>query len=432
MLISVGTGETVAHGIIRSIATNNPTDIIFLVTRESESKTLPKIVNDRIMQGRNYASLLLADSDDFDAVATQVKQEIYRLRTKKPTTNIAIDFTSGTKAMSAALVYAGIECGVDSFSYISGRRDSNGKVISGEEKIIQFSLNRTYAKLLIRQAVELFNTFRYDSCIAFLQQVKPLTAAPEIRQPVSVLDQLAAGYSAWDRFDIKSAYEIFFALNKTDDIDKILRAWGIKSKFESHLQYLRMERDQQFSLHQAIDLFANAQRRAKTEKKFDDALARLYRLTEYLAQVRLAHYNLYKRVNNQEVDTEAIDLDRLAQLLPAQRLATYRNRTDPSSGKLRLALVESYRLLAELNDNLGKMFCNEYNQSDLKKLLTARNTSILAHGFQPIPESLYDQLEKKLERLIVVAFPEQHEHETMSQLLKTIQFPKISLEQIVT
>jgi len=72
MIITVGTGPTVAHGICFSIKQQNPNFIVFLVTRESEEKTLPAIVQDEVMRERQYKKMPISNPNDVEGVANEV------------------------------------------------------------------------------------------------------------------------------------------------------------------------------------------------------------------------------------------------------------------------------------------------------------------------------------------------------------------------
>ena len=65
---------------------------------------------------------------------------------------------------------------------------------------------------------------------------------------------------------------------------------------------------------------------------------------------------------------------------------------------LKLALQNDYTLLGALGDDLGKKF-TELGMAGEKSPLSARNSSILAHGFSPIAKDAFSGLLKKVEEL---------------------------------
>ena len=138
------------------------------------------------------------------------------------------------------------------------------------------------------------------------------------------------------------------------------------------------------------DLISNSIRRAELENKYDDAVARLYRVIEKMAQVRLK--SIYK------IDTGNVILDQLA--ISSSAKEKYLKYKDSKDNKVKLPLFASYSLLSELGDSLGRAFFKVYDMK-LKPLLDTRNHSILAHGDKKIEKDTY---EKMLE--VVIEFGE--------------------------
>lgn len=180
----------------------------------------------------------------------------------------------------------------------------------------------------------------------------------------NLLIKLCDAYSNWDLFNHKEALEILKSLPEEEKT--LLAGWGVRSKVEKHKELLYKINSSQFSVEMALDLFKNAERRF-SEGRYDDCVARLYRLLEYIIQFRMAEKDLYVRSDN-IFDTSKIDLSRIPDHL--------KDRYSKPAG-----LEASAELLKELNDDTGIEICNS---EELKGLLSARNSSILAHGFIPI------------------------------------------------
>ena len=125
------------------------------------------------------------------------------------------------------------------------------------------------------------------------------------------------------------------------------------------------------------DLFLNAQRRA-AQGRYDDAVARLYRAIELLAQARLKL--------GYQINTGDVKLDNL----PATLQGKYKNKVN-NNGKIQLSLRSAYELLVEFNqikrEPFGQLFTE--NKNKIVDFLRIRNNSILAHGFTPVSEGDY-------------------------------------------
>lgn len=145
MIITLGLGATVEHGIFTSIRQKTPKKIIYIAT-EASIATEEKIR--KVFQAE-------ASLQDYPEVLDIIKLEdganlkdVYEktLDAFKKAINdgfkwnqIILDFTSGTKVMSAGAVLAGFLSGCTQFVYIGGEqseRDMAGRICSGKEMVI--------------------------------------------------------------------------------------------------------------------------------------------------------------------------------------------------------------------------------------------------------------------------------------------------------
>lgn len=216
----------------------------------------------------------------------------------------------------------------------------------------------------------------------------------EFKIKVEIVQNLCKVYSYWDKFDLKNAFEVFKKvpdkLNENIPIQKLI---------------LKKEIENRFCIERVADLLLNAERRAE-EKKFDDATARLYRLIEYIAQIEISKKGLYKNDNTSDIDKMK---------LPDELKNKYSKYE--KEGSIKLALKADYELLCDLNNNLGKIY-KKY-EDELTKLLSFRNNSILAHGFQPMNNKNYEKFKKIVEKIIKEWKPE------VMNLKKQIRFIKL-------
>jgi CRISPR-associated protein (TIGR02710 family) len=137
------------------------------------------------------------------------------------------------------------------------------------------------------------------------------------------------------------------------------------------------------------DLLLNAQRRAH-QGRYDDAMGRLYRALELLAQIRL------KQAHG--LETGNLDLTQL----PEPLRQAYGGDRHPPTGKVQIALWNSYQLLSQLpNDPLGQHFQPQAQR--LQDTLLIRNQSLLAHGFTPITAQAYSDHSTILQTFIHTA-----------------------------
>jgi len=385
MIITVGTGRTgedIAHAICVSIKQQNPDYIVFLKTRETDERTMPFIRKNAILDQRQYQEIELSNPDDIEKIVVECQAAIAALRKKGyGIQDMVADYTSGTKAMSAGLTIAAIKGNVGALVYVTGERDEGGRVMPGTERPISLEPNRIKADALFQDAMRLFNIYQYDACLETLSKAERLLAYPVFIDKVNSLETLATAYMSWDKFHITNAFHLLKEFKK----DKFLKEWGIESQIKNNKQALYQEKENTFCEERMVDLLENARRRGEAEKKYDDAVARLYRLCEYIAQCYISRRNLYRKTGS-DVDTSDLDIS----ILPGNFQAKYEKYRDAKDGKVKLPLYASYNLLFYLDELPGKYFFED--EKKMKKLIGLRNTSILAHGFNPISEKIYEEM----------------------------------------
>jgi len=337
-----------------------------------------------------YERFPVHDAEDLDGcleVIRKLDDEVRNWRGRDGNYEVVADFTAGTKCMTAALALQARRW-TCSFSYVGGAQRSKegvGVVKSGTERVVH-SANPWDA--LGHQAVEdfivLFDQHAFVAAAKAADRAKRRVGRASRKREFSALEQLAKAFDYWDRFDHQKSSTEFGDVDKNaNDIrgvlgpskaDQMLRA---VADLGEHLGGLCAAEAP--SRHHVIDLLANAQRRNE-EGRTDDAVARLYRAIEAVAQVTLKEGHNIK-------STEKVALERV----PIRLQAEWKPRA--KEGTLALGLQGAFTLLDALNDPLGQRFM-ESCLAGQKSPLTARNRSILAHGFERVSQSVFDNLWK--------------------------------------
>lgn len=276
------------------------------------------------------------------------------------------DYTGGTKTMSVALVMAALEANWQ-VSLVKGARNDLIKVVDGTEAAGLVNSWEVRARQRMQEARLLFNDYHYAAAEQSLEavlRVNPLSSTLQtiIRQWIA----LARCFDAWDRFDHA-------------------RALAILTPYQAQcvpnfrfLKRLTGDDKQRSGYEPVYDLILNAERRA-AQGRFDDAVARLYRAAELLAQTRL-------RLRRPALDSSDLDTS----LLPEGLRTSYERLRDSDDSKIKLGLRQDYELLAALGDAVGDAYRKCRNP--LNDALKARNASILAHGVQPLHRQDYEKL----------------------------------------
>lgn len=347
-----------------------------------------------------FDRVLITDAQDFAGCVHKMRElatEVQRWLERGPNFKVIIDFTGGTKCMSAALALQAHTWGC-TFSYVGGTertKAAGGTVVSGKETVLH--AQNPWAALgyqALDHARLLFDQGGYSPASQLLGQALRSVQEPARKRELTALKQLAEAYDAWDRFDHPKAQTLLAEVPKyTNDLHSLLGTEpgeALLDKVQRHRTILnRLTTSREPTADLVLDLLENARRRGR-EGRFDDAVARFYRAIEALAQHRL-------REKHQIASTKEVPLD----CLPTSLRAGLAPRVE--QGVVSLGLQDAYAFLAEQNDPLGICFRERRLADPERSNLTARNSSILAHGFSPAGEKIYQSLMADVEALIQAA-----------------------------
>ena len=404
IIMTVGTGigggaESLAESLAGSILNKNPDKVYFICTEES-IRTVD-LIRKHLKPNLEIENVVLDNCDDFDSVLKKMRSELCKVRASYD--QVTVNYTSGTKTMSAAAVYAGIIEGVDWLEVNSGIR-KDGTVKKGTEKVNSYRTKILLSEIDLRKkSAPLFNMHLYCHVKRLLEEVKEEIAFDNIDALIGV----ANAYDCWDKFMHNDALEhlkksadcLKQSFSKTDLYKMLCRNRGF-------LERLRNSGECEKYVYLIADLLNNAERRGE-ESKFDDAVARLYRAIEMLAEYKLRKLGIM--------------LDKIDECnLPVQIRDKWKDKI--KEGRMEIALKEKYALLKDLRDPLGE----KYEDRQLKDLLKKRNYSILAHGHEHVVQ---DDYQKLLEKVKMIA---RDEISILERLQEDAKFPSLKDDDLLT
>jgi CRISPR-associated protein (TIGR02710 family) len=394
MLVSLGGSR---EPVLFTLNQQRPAHVVFFVSPQSEAEL------QMVIKGLGFAC-------KFDRIMSPSAEDLgdcYRaLREQLPAKlaqwglsedDLVVDYTGGTKSMSAALVLATVER-AQRYSYIGGaERDKGGVgvVIDGRERMLYVHNPWKEWAQEERKRINLyFAAARYETALQELQRLQQHADTNE-QDVLRALASAVAGYRDWDNFLHRDALP-----KLCEQALRFLRPYARGTQdagmarfvleVEANLEFLRRltvtdTRDEAYIL----DLIANADRRARIEGKYEDAVARLYSGMERAARFRLRRQY---RINTEDVKQE--------QLPEALREEYVQKHHDPRDGKLKVPLLAAYRLLEALGDALGGAFMAR--QEEAVKLLNLRNSSPLGHGEAPVGADGYERFRSVLVALLAI------------------------------
>lgn len=337
---------------------------IIKASPQDSSPTLPNIPTQTALQADQY-EICIVPADDLDRAVAVISQKLVDLRGCFPAAHLVADYTGGTKTMTAALVMVALEREEIELRLVAGARADLLKVHDGTQRSVAASVEGIRLRRAVSTYLAACQRFGYGEAAQGLAAL-PVPQEAEWRAELQIAQDLSVGYDAWDRFDHTTARQ---RLNLYRS--RIGPIVGRQLKFLDLLT--AGEGDSRKEPVQLLDLWLNAERRA-VQGRYDDAVARVYRLLEWTAQ-----WLLRTRCN---LNTSDIQED---QLVEGVRINCNRE------GKWQAGLFAAWKLIAHCLNGDSQVFAWE-QQEKLRDHIQVRNQSILAHGYQPVDKAAWERL----------------------------------------
>ena len=297
-------------------------------------------------------------ADDLDGAFFTMRAAA-ELAARFPGVRFVADYTGGTKTMTAALVCAALERDDVELQLIADARPNLVRVEDGTEQATTASVARLRLDHAMAPYLGAWRRFAYHEAADGLRRIRVATGNPG-RAQLEFARSSSRALARWDDFDHTGALALL-------DI----YAGRVARYFPEMLPTLRLLANEDDAKHEParlFDLWLNAERRA-AQGRFDDAVARWYRLMEWTAQWQL------------RTGTGADTADFPQELLPPD--------TDPTpgrDGKIKIGLRQTWQVVEQRLPGPAQAFIAEHGR-ELRDLLDLRNHSILAHGYRPVGEA---------------------------------------------
>ncbi|EPX84344.1 CRISPR-associated protein family [Rubellimicrobium thermophilum DSM 16684] len=297
---------------------------------------------------------------------------------------VTVNYTGGTKTMTAALVLAGAAYDGVRLEFVSGQRPDLVQVRAGSEHITEMPRHLLGAANLFALARAQAGRRAYGAALGIVDEIGRLFGAvpsggaeppASWRQRQQTWRDWLAVLEGWDRFAFaEAARTLAHGLARKAPWAQALENEGVGPRLRALAEEVKTGPGPAL----CEDLWLNAQRRAELGL-YDDAIARLYRLAEAGVQARL---NRLHRI----ADTGAVPRG----MVPEDIAAGCSLRRDPKTGAetVALPLYRALLLLRQLDpgDVLAKVWPCDDRGFATPEWQRQRNHSILAHGFRPATE----------------------------------------------
>jgi hypothetical protein len=139
LVLTVGVGRDVVRSLRLALEYHNPSFVLFLCTPQSRPHVDALLSQHPPVPDHHVEAFTeTADAEKLALLYEDViRSQLFRKRGLRPE-QVYVDYTRGTKAMSAAADYVAIDLELAGVSYITGDADERGQVITGTERLLSF------------------------------------------------------------------------------------------------------------------------------------------------------------------------------------------------------------------------------------------------------------------------------------------------------
>lgn len=395
LLISVGgTAAPIAY----SLNHHRPERVIFLASTVSRPQIETEVRPLVQWPWADREVITVADPQDLhqcmEALSVELPGALAALGLSPE--ELIVDYTGGTKTMSAALVLATVHMPVR-YSYVGGTvrtKEGAGVVVDGSEEVLRSPNPWDVLALQSRRDLAAaFNGGRFEEATRIASHTAARVSEGR-RGLYAGLKQLCEGYARWETFDYGPGVKLVRggvgrlaqyarAAREQPLIDFVARVEQDVRRMDdvaTAAQALRGGKPADRAGREAIlvDLVANALRATRLAGRPEDGVARLYGALEKLAKAALLDHG----IDNSGARPEQIPED-----LREEYTTRYMG---PEGEALQIPLHASYGLLEALDDPLGRRY--RAREADLRKVLDVRNASLMTHGWAPVSEGVFSQM----------------------------------------
>ena len=283
-----------------------------------------------------------------------------------PGARFIADYTGGTKTMTAALVCAALESEDVELQLVAGARPDLQRVADGTEQAVAASVARLRLDRAMAPFLGAWRRYAYYEAADGLDGLRVAADAAD-RGRLECARALSRALARWDDFDHPGALDLIETY-----ASRVAPCWPAMLPA---LRLLAHESDGRNEPARLYDLWWNAERRA-AQGRFDDAVARAYRLIEWTAQWQL----------RSALDADTADF-------PRERLPASVEARPDREGRIKLGLWSAWQVVGELVPGSARDLIAARG-GELLDLLAIRNASILAHGFRSVQRSDWDRMQR--------------------------------------
>lgn len=413
LLQTVGTGgpdNPVWEALAYTIRNQGPFDlVVFLCSAKTAAETVPKVRAACVSpDSRGFIDRVVEspDPEHLPNLTEEYIRLIEQLLKDHPGANIHTDFTSGTKAMSAAIVAASVITSAAMVHYATGPRDQAGRAHT-TDRVVTLSTGPLIAERELPEVGNMFNAGQYAAAEIWAKRIQNRLQDGELKDRACSIEKMARVCKEWDRFNFRQAlHQLKEATKRDRHIELLTKAgWNIQwtEAAKRHLEQCESTGVAK-PITQAwlTDLARNAAR-CHERHEYDNAVARCYRLFEAIGQ-----HLLQERCGI--MNSSAVPTQKLKEVAPA--FAAHRSSGPDTATRdtVKLGLRDVFSVLDACGCPIGSQVAKDLrDNTGLGGLLTSRNNSLLAHGFSPVRSEVSKNLLNKADACLRELLADQYD-----------------------
>jgi CRISPR-associated protein (TIGR02710 family) len=403
ILISVGGAKEPLLFSLQQLG-SQPEQIWFFCSK----KTIPTAqgVLAEMMRLKQWAPLAeYIVEDDFEVLNScyrTLRPEISKLLKKHQiaSQSVLVDYTGGSKPMSAALVLAATEF-FQNFAYVGGERNRNGvgTTLLGEEKLVQQTTN-PWAVLAVREVervADLWKGLQFEAAARLLRNTAEQVPA-NTKGLWTTFALVAEVMAARHRLALGEALSL---LDKVYNPQEKITPLGNLFVGRDDFGLLHDLAEMRMMMRNCLgsggankillrELLDNALRTAE-QGRYEDAAARLYRALEMQGQLRLMTTSEGLFINGRCSEDNVQTLFNRYPDLDREKWG----KTD-REGRINLGLEQIFRCLLDLGDSGVKSIVEDLDSrgSRIRAVTKTRNEGMLAHGVSPVGKQGFEAMKQ--------------------------------------
>ena len=252
VLATLGTGEGSETPVVKTVKEIRPDILVMFATHDSVDKEMDKKASEGMPEKCRAKNVTVVNCNTPDEIYKKALKEMRSLLADGiDASEIHINYTPGTKAMSVGLVLAGVAAGCVNFHYTGGsaRDAKSGRVKKGfEEKSIS-ELSFVKLDYRIRQAKSFFNAGEFIAAKKALEEAEErFGALSQGTGPAVYLNSAIDAYHAWQTGDYDAAREQLKKLSLTDEAEEFFGKKAQKQISENKEVLFLMDRKPQLKV----------------------------------------------------------------------------------------------------------------------------------------------------------------------------------------